>query len=350
MSLIKKLNLSEKQLTANRRNQKLSHGMLTAEGRERIRAAHLRHGFRANAEGVALQALGEDPEQFKNLLEGFWEEFEPSGSLQEGLVIHLARTTWLMNRADRMQEGYALRLAKNLNLGRENRLHAQMMRLKMTEESLRLLLESVAEERYVTLPDDLDLMKGLQQDGTVKEMGQILVDLFGNLLPCGSSKEQEREQQSRNAVNRLKEIFGLQGDHPPSPPGRPKPEGAGEAENTAPPVQPVVPWVEEQARRYPQITAEQWEARERPRQLLENLLRRQVEACEARRKAIRQELQLGPSPYERAAEVAPIHPEAQRLRATQDALFREVRRVTNLLYKIKGRQRRLARAEEFGSE
>ena len=62
MSLVKKLNLSEKQLAANRRNQKLSHGMLTAKGRERIRAAHLRHGFRANAEGVALQALGEDPE------------------------------------------------------------------------------------------------------------------------------------------------------------------------------------------------------------------------------------------------------------------------------------------------
>ena len=153
-----------------------------------------------------------------------------------------------------------------------------------------MLLDSVAEERYVTLPDDLDLMKGLQHDGTVEEMGEILVDLFGNLLPSGSSKEQEREQQSRNALNRIKEIFGLQGDHAPSPPGRPKPEGAGDAENTAPPVQPVVPWVEEQARRYPQITSEQWEARERPRQLLENLLRRQVEACEARRKTIRQEL------------------------------------------------------------
>ena len=39
MSLVKKLNLSEKQLTANQNNGKLSHGPLTAEGRERIRAA-----------------------------------------------------------------------------------------------------------------------------------------------------------------------------------------------------------------------------------------------------------------------------------------------------------------------
>jgi hypothetical protein len=30
------------------------------------------------------------------------------GSFQEGLVIRLARATWLMNRADRMQEGYGL--------------------------------------------------------------------------------------------------------------------------------------------------------------------------------------------------------------------------------------------------
>jgi len=45
MSLIKKHEVTEKQLAANRRNQRLSHGPVTAEGRERIRAAHLRHGF-----------------------------------------------------------------------------------------------------------------------------------------------------------------------------------------------------------------------------------------------------------------------------------------------------------------
>ena len=64
MSLVKKHEMTEKHLAANRRNQKLCHGPVTAEGRERIRAAHLRHGFYAQAEEAALRALGEDPAQY----------------------------------------------------------------------------------------------------------------------------------------------------------------------------------------------------------------------------------------------------------------------------------------------
>ena len=111
MPLIKNREMTEKQLAAIRRNQKLSHGPVTAEGRERIRAAHLRHGFYAQAEEVAMRALGEDPAQFQELLEGLWETYNPTDAAQEGLVIRLARATWLMNRADRMQEGYAVRQA-----------------------------------------------------------------------------------------------------------------------------------------------------------------------------------------------------------------------------------------------
>ena len=89
MSLVKKPEMTEKKLAANRRNRRLAHGPATAEGRERIRAAHLRHGFYSSAEEVALRALGEDPAQFQELMHGLWEQFNPVGSLQEGLVIRL---------------------------------------------------------------------------------------------------------------------------------------------------------------------------------------------------------------------------------------------------------------------
>ena len=94
---------------------------------------------------------------------------------------------WLMNRADRMQEGYALRQAKDENLGREDRLHAQMMRLKMTADSLQLLAQSVAGEHYATTPADLDLMKNLHQEGAVKEMGEIALPLFYQLQRAGAA-------------------------------------------------------------------------------------------------------------------------------------------------------------------
>src|SRR5208337_2169904 len=83
-------------------------------------------------------------------------------------------------------------------------------------------------------------------------------------------------------------------------------------------IAPVAPPPPKNRERYRKITAAEWEARERPRQLLENILRRQVETCEDQRKALRQEARKGPSPYEWAAEIAPSHADALMMRRTQD--------------------------------
>ena len=69
MSLVKKPRMTEKRLAAIRRNQKLSHGPSTPEGRERIRTARLRHGFYSKSEEAALRALGEDPADLRQLRE-----------------------------------------------------------------------------------------------------------------------------------------------------------------------------------------------------------------------------------------------------------------------------------------
>ena len=354
MSLIKK-EVTERQLAANRRNQKLCHGVLTDEGRERIRAAHLRHGFYAQAEEVALRALGEDPAQFQELVEGLWADFNPAGSMQEGLVIRLARATWLMNRADRMQEGCAVRQAEDVSSGRQDTAARQMMRLKMTEERLRRLAQSVATEHYVTPPEDLEKMKNLHAEGVLKDMGEIALALFIELQDPGERNEDgglvDSQEAQRKVLIRIKEIFGLHSDVPPRVGGRadslPPEEAAGpssvrgESDPRTPEVEDAGDTPAENDRRYPHISPAEWEARERPRQLLENILTRQVETCEAQRKAILKESLKGPSPYERAAEIAPTHPNARLMRRMQDSNFREVRRLTNLLLKLKRQQRKM---------
>ncbi len=343
MSLIKKHEVTGKQLAANRRNQKLSHGPATDEGRERIRAAHLRHGFYAEAEEVAMRALGEDPAHFQELLEGLWEEHNPVGASQEGLVIRLARATWLMNRADRMQEGYAVRQARDVSSGRQDRLHAKMMRFKMTAESLGLLVRSVAHEHYVTTPADLEKMKNLHQEGVVKEMGEIALALFYRLQPPGTGEDGlDPAESARRIVAQAKEIFGIGTTAEFAPPAHAAPASRQPEESR----QDAGATEEEADGRYPKITAAEWEARERPRQLLENILRRQVEICEAQRKDLLKESLKGPSPYERAAEIAPTHPNARLMRRMQDSNFREVRRVTNLLLKLKRHQRRMEALEK----
>jgi hypothetical protein len=343
MPLIKKHEVTAKQLAANRRNQKLSHGPATDAGRERIRAAHLRHGFYAEAEEVAMRALGEDPAHFQELLEGLWEEHNPVGASQEGLVIRLARATWLMNRADRMQEGYAVRQARDVNSGRQDRLHAQMMRLRITADSLRLLVQSVAREHYVTTPADLEKMKNLHQEGVVEEMAEIALVLFYQLQAPGTGEDGlDPMESARRVVAQVKEIFGI-GMTPPYPPPSNVTPDSSQLEEDRHDADAVD---EEDDKRYPNITAAEWEARERPRQLLENILRRQVEICEAQRKDLLKESLKGPSPYERAAEIAPTHPHARLMRRMQDSNFREVRRVTNLLLKLKRHQRRMEALEK----
>ena len=97
--------------------------------------------------------------------------------------------------------------------------------------------------------------------------------------------------------------------------------------------------------RYPKITEEDWKARERARKLLRNIITRQVEVCETQRKALLKESLAGPSPYDLAAEIAPSHADALLMRRLQDANMREVRRLTNLLLKIKRRERKIEALE-----
>jgi hypothetical protein len=362
MSLVKKPEMTEKKVAANRRNQNLCNPPVVDERRERIRAALRRFGYNVQAEEIAMRALGEAPADFEELLEALWEEWNPVGGLQEGVVIRLARALWLANRADRMQEGYALRQAHDVNSGRQDRLHAQMMRLRITADRLRLLVQSVAREHYVTTPADLEKMKNLHQDG------EIALALFYQLQAPGTGEDGvDRNEQARRALVRIKEIFGLHTDSPPqvnvtrnssSPQESQHNAQGGTVRDASPAHVEVAPdfsparadlkvgATPENDKRYPNITEAEWEARERPRQLLENILTRQADACEAQRKAVLKESLKGPSPYERAAEIAPTHPNARVMRRMQDSNLREVRRLTNLLLRIKRYERQMQALEK----
>ncbi|MGA3326733.1 MAG: hypothetical protein ABSF45_19890 [Terriglobia bacterium] len=79
-----------------------------------------------------MRALGEDPAHFQELLDRPWEEYNAVGVPREGLVIRLARAMWLANRADRMQEVYAMPQAQDVSNGREDSRNAHMAALQKT--------------------------------------------------------------------------------------------------------------------------------------------------------------------------------------------------------------------------
>ena len=170
MELIKRRRMSQQGIAASQANGRRSRGPVTVEGREQIRAAHTVHGFYSKAEAAALACLGEDAGELERLWQSMYVDLQPEGALEEELVARLVRISWRWRRADRTQEGYALRLAREANNGRENRLHAQMMRMKITAERLQLLARSVEREPYVTPPEDMEAMKKLHEEGVLKEM------------------------------------------------------------------------------------------------------------------------------------------------------------------------------------
>ena len=68
MSLIKKRTMTPAALAANRANCKLSHGPATIEGRQRLQAFLLRHGFYSRTAPAALRLLSEYPHELASLI------------------------------------------------------------------------------------------------------------------------------------------------------------------------------------------------------------------------------------------------------------------------------------------
>ncbi len=377
MSLTKKRTLTAKRMAANQENGRRSHGPATPQGRKRIREANTRHGFYSNkAEAVALACLGEDPDELARLRQNLHGDFAAPSAFEKELAEHLVQVVWRWRRAGHMQEGHALRRAKDANLTREDRLHAQMMRLKITAETLRRLAQSVAQEDYVTTPEDLEMMKKLHEEGGVKEVGEIILALLYRLRPPGADEDcVDPMENARLMVAQVKEIFGIGMTPPYAPQAKVAPnpspaqgdrQEAGAVEAGVAPASSRPPGSQQHAgatlqgqqgagatlggrqvtgpaeaeRDEPETLSPEEEAHERARQLLENILRRQMELCETQRRAILKESMEGPSPYERAAEIALAEPNTALMQRMEESSFRQIWRIATLLLKIKGQARK----------
>jgi hypothetical protein len=371
MSLMKKPRMTEKKLAAIRKVQKLSHGPATPEGRARIRDAHLIHGGYSKSDEVALRALGEDPEDFRELLEGLADDRTAAAALRKTLGEHMARSFWRMRRAYRMQEGCALRQAKEEDATRAGRLHVRMMRLKMISRNWQLLAEAVKNPHYVTTPHDLEMMKHLHSDGVAKDMSEVALALFYQLQEPGTLhpgdegfEDAEEAAKTRRVMTKIRGIFGLDplpddredkhGARPSAPqqwgrqdagvteadaatdlgPADDGPFAATAGSGQALEVATLTPETEE-ANPYPDITEEQWAARVDARQFLENILTHQIEMFDAQHHELLRQSVAGPSAHERAAEIAPTHPNAALMQRIEDSNFRQASRMASLFIRLK---------------
>jgi len=104
MALIKEHEKTEQGREARRRNGRKSRGAATPAGKERSRAAHLRHGIYSQERDEALRALGEDPADLAELIAGAYEQWRPANAQQARVVERTAHLQWRMDRAARRQD------------------------------------------------------------------------------------------------------------------------------------------------------------------------------------------------------------------------------------------------------
>jgi len=167
MSLVHKQEMTEKNLAAKRRNGGKGRGPVTPAGKAHSAAAMLRHGFYSRARDEAMIALGEDPKEYRGLLQSLVDDLEPGAGLQSELVLRMGRALWRMQRAERMQDGLAVKRVQN---------GLQMEELAVTP---RLLHNNDISERLGAIGQMMN------RSGTPPTAAEIeaLVDAFGDNPP-----------------------------------------------------------------------------------------------------------------------------------------------------------------------
>jgi len=107
MCLVKKPEMTEANLEAHRVNGSMSHGAVTPEGKARAAAANLRHGFYSKVQSGALPDLGEDPQEYTDLMNSLQNNLIEG--LESELVQLIGDAVWRMKRAQRVKNGQAMR-------------------------------------------------------------------------------------------------------------------------------------------------------------------------------------------------------------------------------------------------
>ncbi|HMD86529.1 MAG TPA: hypothetical protein VKO18_17715 [Terriglobia bacterium] len=201
MSLVKKPEMTEENLAAHRANGAHSHGAVTPEGKARVAAANLRHGFYAKAQNGALAALGEDPEEYANLMNSL------ANNLIEGLEGELRErigdTLWRMKRAARMRNGLALKRIKAVQELQQTRTMPQRLQAHESLQCYEDFATALRRRGNGPTPAEINtFMKYFADDRTERMQEFFLLLKSLNKLEEGP----ERKAALRKARAQLKEM------------------------------------------------------------------------------------------------------------------------------------------------
>ena len=167
MSLRKSPQLTPALLAAARQNAQHSTGPRSAAAKQNSKLNALKHGGRVRDENrcLAMQALGEDPEQFQTLTQELMSAFGPGDALWEKQLEDLAWLYCRRERLERAQEGLKRRALQAID-DWQHRRRQEMARVTFDASQHEMLDVNLSEstDRGVTLRRTLSFLELVREE------------------------------------------------------------------------------------------------------------------------------------------------------------------------------------------
>ena len=200
MGLIHLQEMTEKNLAAKRANGTQARGAVTSEGKANSAAANLRHGYYAKAPGTVLVALGEDPQEYAELMDSLEKNLDEG--LEGALVQRIGQALWKMQRAERIQNGLALKRLQAAREMQDNIAWPQRLRANDNLQRYQDLRAAFARRGGPEADEIRTFVRSFGSDAT-EEMQEFFVQLKSlDKLPDGP----ERKAARRKVRRRLAEL------------------------------------------------------------------------------------------------------------------------------------------------
>ena len=137
--------ISQRKLKANLENARKSTGPKTPRGKAFSRRNAIRHGLFVSPI-KDFEALAENPQEYEDLLNGLWGQYQPVGKAEEVEVERIALCWWRLKRAWRHEN--AVNLVARRDFGRRERAEQAeyCKELDKEEEAVILQLQSAKKE------------------------------------------------------------------------------------------------------------------------------------------------------------------------------------------------------------
>lgn len=154
-----------------------------------------------------LLALGEQPEEYQQVMESLLDDLQPRCGMERELVEHIAQTFWRMRRSQRMQDGLALkRLQRKMDVEEATTAIRTTQAFDLLEPFERLQ-KALARRGQTPTPAEIDEFVEARRANPSPETQEFLAFLESLKQPMDRNQRNAALRKARNDLRRIMEPY-----------------------------------------------------------------------------------------------------------------------------------------------